>query len=240
MAAKKRPATTANDATEATARYANVPIRRERFAESVATEIREMILSGRLALGERIDQDALAEAHAMSRLPVREALIALEQEGLVVNTSRRGAYVAELAPEDVLDQYEVYGLVAGLAAARAAERLSAEQIAALRSAHERFVKARGGAAQQKANSEFHRIINRAAGPRLRTLLGLLSRSLPSHHYMFDSQWAKLAAGHHDTVLRAIERRDRDGARAAMVEHLVASGHQAVVALTAKGFWKNAT
>jgi len=99
---------------------ANRPVKRERFAEEVASELREMILAGRLGSGERIDQDAVAESHGMSRLPVREALIALEQEGLVVNTPRRGAYVAQLSPEDVQDQYEVYGLVAGIASARAA------------------------------------------------------------------------------------------------------------------------
>jgi DNA-binding GntR family transcriptional regulator len=216
--------------------YRSRPIKRERFAEQVASELRDMILAGRLAFGERIDQDALAGAHGMSRLPVREALIALEQEGLVVNTTRRGAYVAQLSPEDVIDQYEVYGLVAGLAAARAAERLTDDQIVELRKAHEQFVKAKGGAAQQRSNEAFHRIINRAAGSRLRSTLGLLARSLPSHHYMFDSAWAKLAAKHHAKVLVAIERRDVVGARAAMTEHLVASGHQAVVALTSKGFW----
>ena len=217
-------------------RAAGRPVKRERFAEEVATELRDMILAGTLALGERIDQDAVAEAHGMSRLPVREALIALEQEGLVVNTPRRGAYVAQLTPEDVHDQYEVYGLVAGIAAARAAERLSAAEIADLRRAHEQFVKARGGAAQQRSNEEFHRIINRVAGSRLRSTLGLLARSLPSHHYMFDSEWAALAKHHHERVLVAIEHRDPATARAAMTEHLVASGHQAVVALKRKGFW----
>lgn len=217
--------------------YARRPVKRERFAEEVASELRDLILSGRLASGERIDQDAVADAHGMSRLPVREALIALEQEGLVENTPRRGAYVARLDPEDVQDQYEVYGLVAGVAAARAAERLGAAEIAALRKAHEQFVKAKGGAAQQRSNEDFHRIINRAAGRRLRSVLGLLARSLPSHHYMFDSAWGALAATHHARVLEAIERRDPAGARAAMIEHLVASGHQAVVALRSKGFWR---
>ena len=213
-------------------------VKRERFAEEVANQLREMILSGRLASGERIDQDAVAEAHGMSRLPVREALIALEQEGLVVNEPRRGAYVTDVSPEDVLDQYEVYGVVAGIASARAAERLGAAEIAELRKAHEHFVKAKGGAAQQRSNEEFHRIINRAGGRRLKSMLGLLARSLPSHHYMFDSEWAKLAAHHHEKVLTAIERRDAVGARAAMTEHLVASGHEAVVALKAKGFWRD--
>jgi DNA-binding GntR family transcriptional regulator len=218
----------------ATARKA---VRRDRFGEEMASQVREMILSGELGLGQRIDQDALAEQFGMSRLPVREALIALEQEGLVVNTTRRGAYVADLTPEDVLDQYEAYGLIAGMAAARAAERLTTAETGDLRKAHESFVKAKGGKAQQRANEDFHRIINRAAGRQLRATLGRAARSLPSSHYLFDSQWAKLAAHHHEQVLEAIARRDAQRARAAMIEHLVASGHQAVVALKAKGFWR---
>jgi DNA-binding GntR family transcriptional regulator len=225
--------------SELSSASARRPPKRERFGEELAGEIRDMILAGRLAPGERIDQDAIAAEHGMSRLPVREALIALEHEGLVINTQRRGSYVRVLTPEDVLDQYEAYGLVAGMAASRAAERLTTESIDELRRAHEAFVKARGGAAQQRANETFHRIINQSAGHRLRSMLGLLSRSLPSHHYLFDPTWAKLAATHHEAVLIAIERRDTNGARAAMVEHLRSSGHQAVVALTAKGFWTKA-
>jgi DNA-binding GntR family transcriptional regulator len=214
--------------------------KRERFSDEVAAELREMILNGSLAQGERIDQDAVADSHGMSRLPVREALITLEQEGLVVTEPRRGTYVASLTPEDVVDQYEVYGLVAGMAAARAAQRLTADEVDELQRTHQQFIRARGGAAQQRANAAFHRIINRAAGHRLRSVLGLLSRSLPSQHYLFDSGWAELAAQHHGRILTAIERRDADGARAAMVDHLVVSGQEAVVALRRKGFWPSGT
>jgi DNA-binding GntR family transcriptional regulator len=184
--------------------------------------------------------DEVADAHGMSRLPVREALITLEQEGLVVTEPRRGTYVATITPEDVVDQYEVYGLVAGMAAARAAARLSADELDELRRAHQQFTKARGGAAPQRANAAFHRVINRAAGQRSRSILGLLARSLPSQHYLFDSAWAELAAEHHERILAAVERRDADGARAAMVDHLLVSGQEAVVALRRKGFWPAGT
>ena len=223
---------------------AGTPVRRrpkrERFSDEVAAELRELILSGGLTQGERIDQDAVADSHGMSRLPVREALITLEQEGLVVTEPRRGTYVASLTPEDVVDQYEVYGLVAGMAAARAARRLTPDELDELRRTHQQFTRARGGAAQQRANTAFHRTINRAAGQRLRSVLGLLSRSLPSQHYLFDSAWAGLAAEHHERVLTAIERRDADAARAAMVDHLLVSGEAAVAALRRKGFWPSGT
>lgn len=209
---------------------------RERFGQEIASVVRDQILNGKLAPGERLDQDAIAATHGMSRLPVREALIALEKEGLVVVTQRRGAYVAQFEPEDVIDQYEAYGLIASMAAGRAAERLTAEQLDALRRAHQQFIKAKGGAAQEKANDAFHRIINSVCGRRLRSILGLLANSLPSHHYAFDSAWAARAAEHHDRILKAIERRNTAEARQAMHDHLVASGHEAVVALRSKGFW----
>lgn len=209
---------------------------RPSMAEDLGAELRRQILGGEMKPGERIDQDQIAAQYGVSRLPVREALIALAQEGLVQTLPRRGTYVADLSPEDVLDQYELYGLVSGLAAARAAERLDDEAIARLRVAHEEFVNAKDSAGRERWNEEFHRIINTAAGSRLRSMIRLISRSLPTNHYKFASGWSKLSARHHDKVLRAIERRDPAAARAAMEEHLVAGGEEAVIVLEKMGFW----
>ena len=58
-------------------------MRRGNLADEVADHIRDSILTGRLRPGTRIDQDAIARDMGVSRLPVREALISLDQEGLV-------------------------------------------------------------------------------------------------------------------------------------------------------------
>ncbi|MEZ5248864.1 MAG: hypothetical protein R2713_06525 [Ilumatobacteraceae bacterium] len=113
----------------------------------------------------------------------------------------------------MLDQYEVYGLVAGIAAARAAERLTPDEITDLRKAHDQFVKAKGGcraAAFEQARSS----TGSSTAPPAHAGCW---RARPagtqhaSHHYMFDSAWAALAAHHHEQVLsrdRTPRRTDR--------------------------------
>ncbi len=60
----------------------------------IANQLREAIISGRFKAGERLIEDALAEEHGVSRVPVREALRRLETEGFVVLTPYRGATVS--------------------------------------------------------------------------------------------------------------------------------------------------
>ncbi|MBP0656595.1 GntR family transcriptional regulator, partial [Mycobacterium tuberculosis] len=84
--------------------------------ESAAREIRSLVFAGELRPGSKVDQDALAEKLGMSKLPVREALIALAGEGIIETIPRRGAFVADLAREDIRDHYWMLGVISGLAA----------------------------------------------------------------------------------------------------------------------------
>jgi DNA-binding GntR family transcriptional regulator len=77
------------------------------LAESVAAQIRDDVLSGRLADGQRIIEREIAETHGFSRGPVRDALKQLHNEGLVVISPRRGARVATLTRADAAQIIEV-------------------------------------------------------------------------------------------------------------------------------------
>ena len=82
--------------------------------DSAADYLREQILTGQLTPGTKIDQDEISAALGISRLPVREALIQLANEGLVDAVPRRGAFVASLERADIVDHYRVSsGLVGG-------------------------------------------------------------------------------------------------------------------------------
>src|SRR5690348_2242004 len=107
--------------------------------DAAAAYLREQILTGRLTPGTRVDQDEISEALGMSRLPVREALIELAHESLIDAVPRRGAFVAPLERTDILDHYRIFGLIAGLAASRAASALTDAQLVQLRGIHESFV-----------------------------------------------------------------------------------------------------
>ncbi|MDE0656163.1 MAG: GntR family transcriptional regulator [Acidimicrobiaceae bacterium] len=209
--------------------------RRGSLADEVVTYVRDLILAGALKPGTKIDQDAIGEALDVSRSPVREALVILGREGLVEVTPRRGASVAHLTPDDIIDHYELFGVVAGRAAAMAAESLKDDEIAELTAIHERF-EHDSGEDLSALNNAFHRVINSAAPRRTRWLLSHLVRSVPSRYYEFIEGWDSQAVQHHAAILEAISARDADGARRAMEEHLHQSGIAAAELLQRHGYW----
>ena len=84
------------------------PARRRRgvLADDVAVYVRDLILTGQLRPGTKIDQDAVGLALDVSRSPIREALVVLGQEGLVEVSPHRGAFVTRLSPDDIIDDLE--------------------------------------------------------------------------------------------------------------------------------------
>ncbi len=210
--------------------------RRGGLAEEVMSYLRGLILTGALKPGTKIDQEAVSKRLDVSRSPIREALVVLGQEGLLEVTPRRGAFVSRLTPDDIVDHYELFGVVSGRAAAMAADSLKQDDIADLQAVHERFTAGAGTKELQKLNEEFHRIINSAAPRRTRWLIRHLVRSVPADYYEFTDGWDAQAVGHHAEILAAIVDRDRGAARRAMEAHLHESGVAAVAALHRRGFW----
>lgn len=211
--------------------------RRRNLGDDVAVHIRTMILTGKLRSGERIDQDAIAEQLGVSRLPVREALIALDQEGLVTTIPRKGTYVQRLDRDDIVDHYQLFGQVAGLAAARACARMTPEQVEELAEIHERMHATRNVHEQEQLNHELHRMINTASGSkRIASMVKLLSRSLPMPYADFPTAWLGEAERQHQEIVDAFRRRDTLAAQRAMEQHIVASGRHAVDVLDSLGFF----
>lgn len=198
---------------------------RPNLQEEVSRWVRRAIFSGELKPGERINQDELAEKLELSRLPIREAMIALEREGLIRTIPRRGSFVWDFRRQDILDQYEVYAIVSGLATERAATNLTPDQIAALRRSVDEMTQNKDPEQQEAANDDFHAIINRAShAPRLMWMLGLLASSVPVGFH--DAGW-EIAARDHLTIIEHLERGDGEGAAKAMREHIQHTGRHAV-------------
>lgn len=106
--------------------------------EIVFEHLRSSILNGKLEPGERLMELQLAEQLGVSRTPVREAIRKLELEGLVEMIPRKGAYVADMSIKDILDVLEVRMFLEGLATYLAAERMSDEEIDALKEVLKKF------------------------------------------------------------------------------------------------------
>jgi DNA-binding GntR family transcriptional regulator len=86
----------------------------------------------------RLDERALGEQLGVSRTPVREALSRLEQEGIVENIARRGAFVVRKNKDEILDIVDVWAALESMAARLATSRASDEEISQLRKNYSTF------------------------------------------------------------------------------------------------------
>jgi DNA-binding GntR family transcriptional regulator len=127
-------------------------------SQQVSQQIRAMILGGRLKPGERLIEESLSAELGVSRVPVREALLALSAQGLVRIERRRGATVAEITPRIVEELVEVRALLEGLNARLAAQRHDPAIVDELRDTLKRGNEAaKSGSREELAelNAEFH-------------------------------------------------------------------------------------
>jgi DNA-binding GntR family transcriptional regulator len=91
------------------------------LAASIRSRLREAILKGDYAPGQRLREVDIAARHEVSRGPVREALLQLEQEGLILLRRNRGAVVARLSRSDLEEVYSLRLALERLAILRAAQ-----------------------------------------------------------------------------------------------------------------------
>jgi GntR family transcriptional regulator, vanillate catabolism transcriptional regulator len=190
--------------------------------------LRELILRGEFAPGERMSELRLVQRLGVSRTPLRLALAALEHEGLLRGLESRGYVVREFTESDISDAIELRGVLEGTAARLAAERgASPADVAELRAICDTIADAVHRADYESfeqfvdMNERFHAGILRMAGsPMLqRTLDGIIKLPFagPSAFVMAQAvlpesrEILMLAHRHHLGLLEAIER--GQGARA---------------------------
>lgn len=202
-----------------------------------AQEIRHRVFNGDLRPGQKVDQDLLADELGISKLPVREALISLGYEGIIDQVARRGAFVAALSRDDIRDHYVVFGMVGGLAAERAAKRISDADLARLAELADLMECGTPGHEQDRMNFEFHRLINRASDSgRLLSILGSLGRLIPHGWFESHGGWADRAHSEHREILEALMRRDGPAARDLTERHFAGGGDVAVRRLEDHRYW----
>lgn len=199
--------------------------------------LRDLILKGALASGERLSELAIVERLGVSRTPVRAALIRLEEEGLVEALPSGGFAVKAFSARDIHDAIELRGTLEGLAARLAAERgVDPEKLGRL-SACVAGIDALMGAAEIDAelfsdyialNADFHALlVELAQSPPISRHIGrAVSLPFASPSAFLGAQAVlpearlvlTIAQDHHRSVVEAIELRQGARAESLMREH----------------------
>ena len=187
--------------------------------------LREAILKGNLAPGERLMEIQLANQLGVSRTPIREAIRKLELEGLVIMIPRRGAEVARITEKDLRDVLEVRAYAALDCIGLACERITDEEIGELRRALESFREVlREGDVTKIAESDvdFHDIIFSATqNARLIQIVNNLREQMYRYRleYLKDYTTHDRLYKEHQQITDAVSDRDKERARKLIVEHI---------------------
>lgn len=212
----------------------------QQLSETVATYLREQIISGTLTKGAFLRIDAIALTLGVSTTPVREGLLILQSEALVKLIPRRGFVVTSFGKEDLLDLFWAQATVGAELAARATLRMSDADIAKLldlHAKHEQSVIDGDRIESEYLGHQFHRAINLAAdSPRLALLMGSLTKQLPNRFYTNIEGQLKDAVEYHPVIVDAIRLRDQDAVRALMFRHILNGGQNLIAALERQGLW----
>jgi DNA-binding GntR family transcriptional regulator len=181
--------------------------------EQVRLYVRRRIFDGVLKQGQRVPQDAIAQTLGVSRIPVREALIALEREGWVTIYPHRGAFVNSIDESGVRDHYELFGLSYGFAVRRATERQGVSLARALAPIQKRIAAAVDDVDEMfDATMAFHRtVVGAAHSPRLRSLLRHATGIVPGNFFELVPGAGKVEKHGTAAILRAVRRQDADAA-----------------------------
>jgi DNA-binding GntR family transcriptional regulator len=194
-------------------------------ATILAGQIREAMLRGDYAPNQRLVEADLCEQHGVSRGTVRIALQELAADGLVEILRNKGARVRAISLAEAIEITEVRMVLEGLAAGRAAERVTAEEIQELeaigQSMREAFARSEL-LRYSDLNARLHRRIREISGHRTTaTIIERLGAQVIRHQFRLALQPGRPAVSlpQHERIIEAVVARNPEAAEAAMRAHL---------------------
>jgi DNA-binding GntR family transcriptional regulator len=203
--------------------------RADRRADGVRNELEQLILTGDLADGDRLDEVRLAERFGCSRTPLREAFQALAASGLVQLIPHRGAFVRHPAFEELVEMFEVMAELEALCGRLATRRITRPLLAALHetvTACEAAVHDADSDRYYAENERFHMLLYQAGGNRfLADEAARLHRRLKPFRRMQLQVRGRMAQSleEHRQVLEALERGESEAAADALRNHVAVQG-----------------
>ncbi|WP_111719745.1 GntR family transcriptional regulator [Homoserinimonas sp. OAct 916] len=197
--------------------------KRSLLRDDVYRSIRDAIVDGTLAPGERLKDSELESWLGVSRTPIREALLRLERAGLVIAQPGRSTSVAPFDLASALNAQQVAASMHELAARLAVPRLPTDALATMTTANDRFEAAlelldvEGALA---ADDDFHEVFVAASGnPMIREVLEQMTPVLRRVERMrFSSFAARESVEQHRRIIELSRAGDADGAADAAREN----------------------
>jgi DNA-binding GntR family transcriptional regulator len=204
----------------------------------VVSHVVNLVLTGKLRSGDRVDRNEIAHELGLSRVPIQEAVVQLEHDGILSTQYHRGAYVERFDESVVREHHELYGLLIGTASARAAVAADPQILEQLRSVVDLMSGSKESRAFQEAAWRFRKIINdEYAGPRLQAAIRASQTFIPR------AFWSAYL-NNHDEMLRfyeaevaAISDRNPDAARSVCVARAEEMGRIMLGELIRRGVLK---
>ena len=191
----------------------------------VFNTLRQAILKGELAPGERLMEIQLAEKLGVSRTPIREAIRKLELEGLVLMIPRKGAEVARISEKSLRDVLEVRRSLEELAIELACERMTQEELKELEEAQKKFgdaIETGDAMAIAETDEHYHDLIYQGTGnDKLVQFLNNLREQMYRYRleYIKDKDKRQILLLEHDHILKALQGRNISEAKMAVREHI---------------------
>jgi DNA-binding GntR family transcriptional regulator len=203
----------------------------QRRADLIAARLEELIFDGTFADGERLDEVRLAERFKVSRTPLREALARLAHSGLVEQIPRRGVFVRQPGPTELIEMFEVMAELEAVCARLAASRIDDSALAALHATNtacNAAMEARDAETYYEVNERFHAIIYRQSGNAfLEQECQRLHRRLQPFRRVQLRLRGRLrqSMGEHEAILEALEAGDGETAARVIREHVAVQGEK---------------
>ena len=194
---------------------------RANISDSVANELRNMIVDGRLPAGERINEVHLSAQLGISRTPLREALALLAHEGALRGVPRIGYFVRPLSLEEFEQIYDIRPLL-DPEALRLAGLPPRDRLEMLGELNERIAKAHGADTIIALDDEWH--LELIADCPNKVLVDLIKQFIQrTHRYeialMREQKNVRMATSNHREIMAALRRRDLKAACAALRTNL---------------------
>lgn len=183
--------------------------------DQVVAHIFKLVLTGKLRTGDRVDRNEIAKHLGMSRVPVQEAIVQLEHDGLLSTSYHRGAFLERFDEDTIREHFELHGLLTGLASARAAANPTPRILGQLDVVMRTLRSSKEPRGFQQAAREYRAAVNdEYAGPRLHAAIRASAGLIPRGFLLsYPNVAAEMLPFYEDETL-AIHHRDPDAARSA--------------------------